>query len=95
MPTGDSSHRAILDQMTSDLPDVRSAILDDNLYLIMNDLRGFRYVYRHNYSFELDFDRALEMSVKLRDAYPRLTSSITNLEQELLQSTSDGTPPPP
>lgn len=32
----------------------RPAVIDEELYLLLEDFRGFRHVFRHSYSFEPD-----------------------------------------
>jgi len=53
------------------IEDVRPAVISEELYLMLDDFRAFRHVYRHIYDGELDwqkeklvaekFDKAVEL----------------------------------
>ncbi|HNQ88057.1 MAG TPA: antitoxin [Verrucomicrobiota bacterium] len=50
-------HRELLDKMFLTIPDVRPAVMPETTRAMLHDLRGFRHLFRHGYSFELDRDR--------------------------------------
>ncbi len=43
--------------MLLNIEDVRHALLSEASYRILNELRGFRHVFRHAYSYGLDNER--------------------------------------
>ncbi len=47
-------HKALLIRMTIDVPRIRPPLLTRESYRILDELRGFRHVFRYSYSFELD-----------------------------------------
>ena len=54
----------------------RPAVIDDELYTLLNDFRGFRHVFRHAYTFELDWERE-------RLVASRFTRTAALLEQQV------------
>jgi uncharacterized protein YutE (UPF0331/DUF86 family) len=50
-------HKSILKRMKLSIKDVRPAVISERLYKLLNDFRGFRHVFRHLYSDELDWDK--------------------------------------
>jgi len=57
LPEGARSHRELIDQMASDLPPLRSAVLTPEERAWLHDLRSFRHFFRHAYSVGLDAPR--------------------------------------
>lgn len=57
LPTGDSSHQEILDQVMTARHGIRPAIMPDDFYADMKELKGFRHVANHNYVVTLDMQR--------------------------------------
>jgi len=50
-------HVQLLKRMLLNIKDVRPALLSEDGYRILNELRGFRHVFRHAYSYGLDDER--------------------------------------
>ena len=50
-------HVNLLKRMILDIQDVRPPLLSEDSYRILNELRGFRHVFRHAYSYGLDGER--------------------------------------
>jgi hypothetical protein len=47
-------HRELLTKMFLEIPKIRPAVLPTSQRAFLNDLRGFRHLFRHTYEFELD-----------------------------------------
>ncbi|MEX2534769.1 MAG: hypothetical protein WD273_04135 [Trueperaceae bacterium] len=62
----DSWHSDLLRRMKLEIPGYRPAVINDELYLLLEDFRGFRHVFRHSYTFELDWDRERLVVSKFR-----------------------------
>lgn len=54
---GGEFHTQLLKRMLLNIKDVRPALLSETGYQILNELRGFRHVFRHAYSYGLDDER--------------------------------------
>jgi uncharacterized protein YutE (UPF0331/DUF86 family) len=76
LPTGASSHRDLLRQMTLKIAEVRSPVINAKLFQQLNEYRGFRHVAIHRYGFELRPDRIREL---VRD----LPACSQSFEQQL------------
>ena len=46
-------HRELLKRMALEIPGVRPALLSSPSHSLLNELRGFRHVFRHAYDYEL------------------------------------------
>lgn len=47
-------HKELLGKMFLEIPGIRPAVVSRELHGMLNDLRGFRHVFRHSYDFEID-----------------------------------------
>ena len=72
----DSWHADLLKRMRLEVKGYRPAVIDDELYTLLNDFRGFRHVFRHAYTFELDWERE-------RLVASRFTRTAALLEQQV------------
>ena len=50
-------HINLLKRMLVDIEQVRPALISEESYRFLNELRGFRHVFRHAYSFGMDDER--------------------------------------
>lgn len=83
LPTGDTSHQDLLDQMRADIPGLRPAVLDDDLYTALTELKGFRHRVRHNYGFDLDAARTEQNRVLMQTTFPKFVDAVRTLERLL------------
>ncbi len=61
-------HADLLKRMKLEIKEYRPAVIDEELYMLLEDFRGFRHVFRHSYSFELDWEKERLVARKLRRA---------------------------
>lgn len=62
----------LIDRLYGDLPGIRPPLISDACFSLLDELRGFRYFFRHAYSYEIDFNKlqiVIEAADKLRDLY--------------------------
>ena len=71
-----SWHRDLLKRMTMNVDGYRPRVVDEQLYLILNDLRSFRHKFRHLYGFELEWEREQAIAQKLPKAMEMLNSQL-------------------
>jgi len=55
---------------------VRPAVIDDALYRLLDDFRGFRHVFRNTYGFKLDWERERLVAARLRPAAALLHEQV-------------------
>ncbi|MEN6326958.1 MAG: hypothetical protein ABFD18_12240, partial [Syntrophomonas sp.] len=61
LPTGNQWHKELLDEMTLNIPGVRTAVLSKKTLSKVDELRGFRHVFRNAYGFSIDPVREQEL----------------------------------
>ena len=68
-----------------DIEGVRPKLISEESFQYLNELRGFRHVFRHAYGIELDVDRVIllaEKSLKLKDIFQR---DLENFRRKLME----------
>jgi hypothetical protein len=81
VPTGESAHQDLLDQMSAAIDGKRPALLDSELYGLLVELKGFRHVVRHRYGFDLDLSKVDENLARVRIAFPAFVEAVSGLER--------------
>ena len=69
-------HRDLLRRMKVEIPGYRPRVIDDELYLLLDDFRAFRHKFRHTYSFELDWERERMVAGKFQIASTMFKNQI-------------------
>jgi hypothetical protein len=76
MPTGEHWHQLLLEQMTSEIGDVRPAVISDETRQVLDEYRGFRHIVRNVYTFRFD---PTKMQRLVEDAPPTLAQAQAEL----------------
>lgn len=76
LPSGGGSHRALLEQMALEIPNVRPAVILADTLDCLQEYRGFRHVAIHLYAFELHSDRISVLVDRLMDCWLLLSRDI-------------------
>ena len=80
-------HKELLKKMTIAVPGVRPALLSEELYRHLDELRAFRHYFRHAYLHELRYDKikgVIEASEKVRSLYRRdINSFLRKLKESI------------
>jgi len=50
-------HRTLLENMCLKIPDIREAVISDEMFYLLDELRKFRHFKRYYYSMEYDWDK--------------------------------------
>jgi len=69
-------HADLLRRMRLDVPGYRPAVIDEELYRLLDDFRGFRHAFRNCYSFELDWERERLVASRFRPAAALLHAQV-------------------
>ncbi|MEW6102644.1 MAG: hypothetical protein AB1630_02305 [bacterium] len=67
-------HIELLKRMTIPIEGVRPALLSQESYILLDNLRSFRHFFRHAYSYELDARKVkivMEDATKLKEIYQK------------------------
>lgn len=78
-------HKELLGKMFLTIPTVRPAVLPPDLRPFLNNLRGFRHLFRHSCDFEIDPVRLTGLVQDWMQAQPRLVAALTRFRNLLLQ----------
>ena len=76
-PVGENWHRVILNQMADEIPSVRPAVISADIYVQLNEFRGFRHIVRNVYTFKFDPN-------KIKKLVNQTPSLFLDIKQELL-----------
>ena len=77
-------HRELLAKMFLEIPAVRPAVLPADLRGFLNDLRGFRHLFRHSYDFQLDPEKLSHLVRDWTAARPDLLAALTRFRDGLI-----------
>lgn len=61
IPSGNQWHKELLDEMTLSIPGVRTVLLSKKTLVKVDELRGFRHVFRNAYGFSIDSKREQQL----------------------------------
>ena len=78
-----SWHKDLLKRMRMEIPGYRPKVIDDELYIMLDDFRAFRHKFRHTYAFELDWEREQLVARKLLPASEMLKKQLTSFLNHL------------
>ena len=57
----------------------RPALIDEELYRLLDDFRGFRHTFRHAYAFELDWEKERLVAEKFSPAVTLFRKQVVSL----------------
>ncbi len=77
-------HKELLSKMFLEIPGIRPAVFPPELRGILNELRGFRHVFRHSYDFEIDPKKLQVVIEDFLAEQANLIDSITAFRKWLL-----------
>ena len=69
-------HRSVLERMSLDIKGIRPAVIDEELVSLLDNFRGFRHVFRHCYSFELDWNRERIVLEQFHNTFTKFKAAI-------------------
>jgi uncharacterized protein YutE (UPF0331/DUF86 family) len=74
-------HVQLLKRMLLSIEGVRPALLSEDSYRFLNELRGFRHVFRHAYSYGLDDERVSTLLRKIFDPKSTVIMDLNNFRK--------------
>lgn len=69
-------HRDLLQKMSFDVPGVRPRLLHKESYRLLDELRRFRHVFRHAYTYQLDRERVSDLRHRILDGWEQVESDL-------------------
>jgi hypothetical protein len=76
VPTGDMWHRDVLQQMTEVREKVRPAVISQESWQFLDELRRFRHVVRNVYTFNLVPEKMQPLLAGLQDQWPQTRAEL-------------------
>lgn len=73
-----SWHKDLLKRMRLDIKGFRPRVISDDLFIRLDEFRGFRHKFRYSYSFELDWERERVVADKLPETWEIFRAEIDN-----------------
>lgn len=74
-------HSELLKRMTMPIEGIRPALLNVEIYKMLDNLRAFRHFFRHAYSYELEprkIKLVLEDAIEIEKSYKKLIADFLN-----------------
>lgn len=82
-------HRELLKKMHLVVPGIRPRLLSRESYLLLDELRAFRHVFRHAYEYELSAARMTELKAKLTDSWDTIKADLNDFSAFMQNQTND------
>jgi hypothetical protein len=81
LPGSSNWHKALLEQMVTEVPNVRPAVISDSTLILLDDYRRFRHLVRNIYGYHLD-------PAQMKGLLDNAPVVLTQTQQELLDFAS-------
>jgi len=78
-----SLHTDLLKRMKLQVNGYRPKVIDKNLFRLLDEFRRFRHIFRHSYTFELDWEKESVVANKLNETYNMLHNQIKTFLEKL------------
>lgn len=78
VPTAANWHQELLGQMSIELPEVRPAVISEELRELLEDYRGFRHVVRNVYTYHLSPEKMERLITRVGFVLEKLTHELTS-----------------
>jgi len=69
-------HKSALKRMKLEIEGIRPAVISDSLYVLLDDFRAFRHVFRHIYSSNLDWSKEKIVADKFLSVLEKFNTEI-------------------
>jgi hypothetical protein len=76
-------HIGLLKRMRIEIEGVRPALISDETFALLDELRGFRHIFRHAYGYSLDADRLVALSGKAESLGRTFAADFKRFQQTL------------
>jgi hypothetical protein len=90
IPQGANWHRALLEQMTMEVPQVRPAVISEETRTALDEYRGFRHVVRNVYTFSFDPVKVQLLVQKAPEAFSLVRAEMLAFADFVERRTLDG-----
>ena len=78
LPDGKTYHKDLLIQAITPLPGLRPSIIDKELFQHLDELRGFRHVFRNLYRYQLNTEKLLSIVGRTISQHKKIEKCLDN-----------------
>ena len=75
-PSGENWHQELLNQIATDVSQVRPAVISESNYLRLNEYRGFRHVVRNVYTVNFDPQKIRKLVVEAPEMFNKVREEL-------------------
>lgn len=86
VPAAANWHQELLSQMSMEIPQVRPAVISEELRDMLEDYRGFRHVVRNVYTYHLNPEKMERLITKIDSVLEKLTVELSAFATFLQES---------
>jgi uncharacterized protein YutE (UPF0331/DUF86 family) len=79
-------HRELLRRMILEIPGIRPKLLTKESYNLLDEIRGFRHIFRHAYDYELSSKRLRELREEILQGWEKVDEDLKRFEQFLKEN---------
>lgn len=76
-------HRELLKRMLIEVPKIRPRVLSKESYQMLDELRGFRHIFRHSYAYSLSSEKVALLKQSLLSAWDQIKKDMAHFEMFL------------
>lgn len=76
-------HKELLKRVSIEIPKIRPKVISKESFKILDELRGFRHVFRHSYSYELDPQKVKLLRNKVLNNWEKILKDLENFKNFL------------
>ena len=76
LPKGSNWHQELLNQMHTELPTVRPAVISQNTLTSLKEYRGFRHVVRNVNPLQLDIDKVKPLALQAESVFTQVSEEL-------------------
>ncbi len=87
MSSNSSYYTSLLRRMVFAIEGIRPALLSEDSLRVLDELRGFRHMFRHAYSHGLDEERILILLNRIKSSNPMINKDLADFRQAVASIT--------
>lgn len=78
-------HIGLISRMRIAIEGIRPKLLSEDSYRILDELRGFRHIFRRAYTYELDAERIIRLSEKAEKLGDIFSKDLEKFKEEIIK----------
>lgn len=88
-PTGAEWHRELLQQMSTEIPTIRPAVISENTRIQLEEYLRFRHLVRNVYTFKLNAEKMSQLVENAPNLYQRVNRELSTFADFLKQRSKE------